>query len=104
MILFVPALLIAIVVLAWIAWLAVGPRSVSPSARRFFFQERIPSPGPSTSDESPAASEMDSEYQKHVQKRLEEPHLPLGSVSGASHPTGSWLAPRGPAQHERGRE
>ena len=84
MILLVPSVILAILVLAWIAWIAFEPRSSA-----------IPSAQPSVhtllgavpaNDEG--QNEPETDYQRHVRNRIEESQLPLGTVAGASLPDG----------------
>jgi hypothetical protein len=94
MILFVPALLIALAVLLWITWLAIGPRSVTIEPKRFLFDARKDATeGESGGFSNPPRSTSD-EYQEHVRTRLDAPHLPLSSLSGGPGATHSMLASR----------
>lgn len=84
MILLVPSLILAVLVLAWIAWIAFEPRSSSvPSTH----------PLPNTLLGVVAANEArddesETDYQRHIRNRIEEPQIPLGTVAGASSPDG----------------
>ncbi|MFN7731936.1 MAG: hypothetical protein ACK5OB_08535 [Pirellula sp.] len=93
MILFVPALLIALVVLLWITWLAVGPTAVAMEPKRFLFDARK-----ETADESPeyegSPSKANHEYREHVQTRLDSPHPPLSSLVGGPGSSQSMLSHR----------
>ncbi len=96
MILLVPSLVLAVLVLAWIAWIAFEPSSsshpsLSGSANTFM---SVPSP---EEDESRGAKNVDNQendYQRHVRNRIEESQLPLGTVSGAAVPTAARLTQR----------
>lgn len=94
MLLFVPALLIALAVLLWITWLAIGPHSVSIEPKRFLFDARKDSTEGESGGFSDPPNATRDEYQEHVRTRLDAPHLPLSSLSGGPGSTHSMLASR----------
>jgi len=90
MILLVPSVILAILVLAWIAWIAFEPRS---SAMPFAHGSVQTLMGivPETDE---GEDEPESDYQRHVRNRIEEFQLPLGTVGGAALPDGGRTAHR----------
>jgi hypothetical protein len=82
MILFVPALLIALVVLIWIAWLAIGPTSVAIEPKRFLFDDRKESIEDDSSPSDGSSRVASHDYREHVQNRLDSSHPPLSSLAG----------------------
>lgn len=90
MILLVSSLILAILVLAWIAWIAFEPRSTTspvPTAVHTFLGK----PGGDEGEEGVPASAtgQETDYQRHVRNRIEDPQLPLGTVAGAAIPVGA---------------
>ncbi len=82
MILLVPSVILAVLVLAWIAWIAFEPRSTAiPSAHPSVHTLLGAVPATDEGHEEP-----ESDYQRHVRNRIEESQLPLGTVAGASLP------------------
>lgn len=96
MILLVPSLVLAVLVLAWIAWIAFEPRSSSPSSLSASASTlmSVPSPQEEESRGAKMDESQENDYQRHVRNRIEESQLPLGTVSGAAVPTAARLTHR----------
>ena len=84
MILLVPSVILAVLVLAWIAWIAFEPRSTAiPSAHPSVHTLLGAVPATDEGHEEP-----ESDYQRHVRNRIEESQLPFRTVAGESLPDG----------------
>ena len=96
MILLVPSLVLAVLVLAWIAWIAFEPRSSSQPSLSASVRTLMSVPSPEEDDSRGAkhGDNQENDYQRHVRNRIEEPQLPLGTVSGAAVPTAVRLTQR----------
>lgn len=96
MILLVPSLVLAVLVLAWIAWIAFEPRSSSHPSLSASVNTLMSVPG-LEEDESRGAKNVDNlenDYQRHVRNRIEESQLPQGTVFGATVPNAARLTQR----------
>lgn len=96
MILLVPALLIALAVLAWIGWLAFGAHAAPVEQPRFFLASREEPADREENGVPPSSNLSSAEYERHLRDRLDVPHLHLGSLSGSPGPSGLMVAPRDP--------
>lgn len=96
MILLVPSLVLAVLVLAWIAWIAFEPRSSSHPSHSVSVRTlmSVPSPEDDESRGVKKSDNLEADYQRHVRNRIEESQFPLGTVSGAAVPTAARLTQR----------
>lgn len=91
MILFVPSLILALIVLVWIAWIAFGPRSTTnpPIQLLASFASNVPQDDAEPKGVADSEPTSDLVYERHVRNRIEEHQLPLGTVAGGAVPVGS---------------
>ncbi len=94
MILLVPSIVLALLVLAWIAWIALEPRSSAtptahPSANTLHGGSGLGVPGQNDFDDG-----SETDFQRHIRNRIEEVQLPMGTVAGATLPDGGRMPQR----------
>jgi hypothetical protein len=91
MILFVPSLILALIVLGWIAWIAFGPRSTAqpPIQLLSSFASSVPQDDAEPKGVADSDPTSDSDYERHVRNRIESHQLPLGTMAGGTVPFGS---------------
>ncbi len=91
MILLLPAILLTLVVILWITFSPVGPRFGRPPVpdNGLMANAEIAKPVDSDDDsnvgrraETVSMRDSDSEYEEHLETRLETTHVPIGSMTG----------------------
>jgi hypothetical protein len=101
MILLVPSIILAFIVLAWIAWIGFGPHTAATPSTPFAANALL---GPAGDDED-RENGSETDFQRHVRNRIEESPIPFGTVSGAALPIGGRMSHRiadPPSGHEQG--